>query len=214
MTTVMPSRLDLADQLDADLQFRRIQAGQPFVEQQQFRACRQRTSELDALLVDIGQLPAEKVRAIRRVPPARAARRYLASPSPGAAGSLPNILPIMTFSRVVMPGRTRTSWNVRAMRMRQISNERAPMISSPWKWIDPESGGSSPVMRLRTVVLPEPFGPIRPVMPPDGTSKERSRTATRPPNALLKTLYAEHRAGAQAAAVAQDGLWGRPGDAL
>src|ERR1700733_13839171 len=39
-------------------------------------------------------------------------------------------------------------------------------------------------MRLRTVVLPEPFGPMRPVMPPAGISKERSRTAMRPPKAF------------------------------
>src|SRR6202041_2807214 len=117
----------------------------------------------------------------------------------GLVGSLPNIRPSATFSRVVAPGRTRTSWNVRAMRARHISNDRTPMISSPWRTIDPASGGSSPVMRLRTVVLPEPFGPMRPVMPPAGISKERSRTATRPPKAFLRPWTLSRAPGGGAA---------------
>src|SRR5919204_1331552 len=37
-------------------------------------------------------------------------------------------------------------------------------------------------MRLKTVVLPAPFGPIRPTISPSPTSSETSSTATIPPN--------------------------------
>src|SRR5262245_9789337 len=95
--------------------------------------------------------------------------------------------PSMTFSRTVMCGSTRTSWKVRAMRARQMRNAGQPKMSSPRNRMAPLSGPISPVTRLSTVVLPEPFGPIRPVILPASMSKERSRTATRPPKALRKS---------------------------
>src|SRR5262245_22029517 len=39
-------------------------------------------------------------------------------------------------------------------------------------------------MMLKIVVLPAPFGPIRPLMSPSGTANEASRTARRPRNDL------------------------------
>src|SRR5512144_2201561 len=39
-------------------------------------------------------------------------------------------------------------------------------------------------MQLKTVVLPAPFGPIKAVMVPFATSKDRSSTATRPPKRM------------------------------
>ena len=80
--------------------------------------------------------------------------------------------PSMTFSRVVMCGSTRTSWNVRAIRARQTWNDCKPINSLPRNRIAPLSGANSAVMRLSTVVLPEPFGPIRPMICPCGISKE------------------------------------------
>ena len=52
---------DLVDQLDADLQFGRIETGEPFVEQQQLRPGRQRARQLDPLLIDVGQLRPVKI---------------------------------------------------------------------------------------------------------------------------------------------------------
>ena len=52
---------DLADQLDPDLQFGRVEAGKPFVEQQQVRMGGERARKLDPLLVDIGELRAVKM---------------------------------------------------------------------------------------------------------------------------------------------------------
>src|SRR5205085_1348190 len=40
-------------------------------------------------------------------------------------------------------------------------------------------------MRLKTVLLPEPLGPISPTMVPALTSNEQSRTADKPPNRLV-----------------------------
>src|ERR1700732_2801056 len=48
----------------------------------------------------------------------------------------------------------------------------------------PPSRRMKPVTRLKTVVLPEPFGPISPVMLPSATDREQPSTATTPPNRL------------------------------
>ncbi len=53
---------------------------------------------------------------------------------------------------------------------------------SPSKAISPSSGEYSRVIRLNIVVLPAPFGPIRPAISPSLTSNETSSTATMPPN--------------------------------
>src|SRR6516162_8752112 len=41
-------------------------------------------------------------------------------------------------------------------------------------------------MRLKTVVLPDPFGPSRPTISPSCTVKDTSSTARRPPKALVR----------------------------
>ena len=40
-------------------------------------------------------------------------------------------------------------------------------------------------MQLKSVVLPAPFGPIRPQIAPRGTSKETSSSAVTPPNRIV-----------------------------
>ena len=60
---------DPADQLDSGLQFDRIEAGKPFVEQQELRMGRDRASQLRALLVDIGQLRPLKIGASSETDP-------------------------------------------------------------------------------------------------------------------------------------------------
>jgi len=42
-------------------------------------------------------------------------------------------------------------------------------------------GGYTPVITLNAVVLPAPFGPIRPTSSPTFTSSEKSATAFSPP---------------------------------
>ena len=48
--------------------------------------------------------------------------------------------------------------------------------------------GSTPVIRLNTVDLPAPFGPISPTISPSRTSMSKSLTAFRPPNCLVSPL--------------------------
>ncbi|MCY1380930.1 hypothetical protein D9M69_687920 [compost metagenome] len=48
----------------------------------------------------------------------------------------------------------------------------------------PRVTGNTPLIRLKVVLLPAPFGPIRPMISPELTLKEMSLTATRPPNSL------------------------------
>ena len=42
----------------------------------------------------------------------------------------------------------------------------APAISRPWKRIEPAVGANVPESMLKIVLLPEPFGPIRPRISP------------------------------------------------
>ena len=59
-------------------------------------------------------------------------------------------------------------------------------MSRPVRRMVPASGRSTPEIRLSTVVLPEPFGPIRPMISPCATAKPRSLTATSPPKACRR----------------------------
>ena len=50
--------------------------------------------------------------------------------------------------------------------------------------IEPWSGFSAPVIILNRVVLPAPFGPMMPTMPPGGSLKFKSSISTLSPNAF------------------------------
>ena len=54
----------------------------------------------------------------------------------------------------------------------------SPILSSPL------SGCSSPAIILNSVVLPAPFGPITPTIPPGGNEKVMSSTSSRSPKPL------------------------------
>src|SRR5271154_2725306 len=60
-----------------------------------------------------------------------------------------------------------------------------PPISCPRKRIEPAVGASVPDSRLKIVLLPEPFGPIRPRISPSPTLKAILDTAVNPPNRLI-----------------------------
>ena len=64
----------------------------------------------------------------------------------------------------------------------------------------PASGFSSPTIMRKSVVLPAPFGPITPTMPPGGSEKVRSSNSSLSPNPFDDALgldddVAEPRAG-------------------
>src|SRR5262249_54598270 len=66
----------------------------------------------------------------------------------------------------------------------------SPSMRRPSKWTAPASGRSRLVMRLKTVVLPDPLGPMRPTMLPVATSKEHSLTARSPPKSFVSPATA------------------------
>src|SRR2546422_1475696 len=59
-----------------------------------------------------------------------------------------------------------------------------PAISRSRRRIEPPSGTRAPVIRLKSVVLPDPLGPVTPISSPSGTAKVTSLTARTPPNAF------------------------------
>src|SRR3989441_7395386 len=61
-----------------------------------------------------------------------------------------------------------------------------PPISAPRKRTEPALGLSAPAMRLNTVLLPEPLGPIRPRISPSATSNETLLTAVKPPKLFVR----------------------------
>src|SRR5438045_614190 len=60
-------------------------------------------------------------------------------------------------------------------------------MGRPSSSMEPSSGAYTPVMRLKTVVFPAPFGPIKPYRSPGLSDMFRFRTATRPPNRLVQS---------------------------
>src|SRR4051795_2826399 len=60
-----------------------------------------------------------------------------------------------------------------------------PEISAPSNRIDPAVGTSVPDSRLKIVLLPEPFGPIRPRISPRSTLNDTLLTAVKPPNRFI-----------------------------
>src|SRR5215475_10795608 len=67
---------------------------------------------------------------------------------------------------------------------RATRSPRHPSIRRPAKRMVPRSGLRKPEARLKTVVLPAPFGPITAVIEPSATAKEAPSTAATPPKAL------------------------------
>src|SRR5262245_11373266 len=63
-----------------------------------------------------------------------------------------------------------------------------PAISLPSNRMEPALGGSVPDSTLKIVLLPEPFGPIRPRISPRSTLNDTSLTAVNPPKRLTNPL--------------------------
>src|SRR5665213_589437 len=55
-------------------------------------------------------------------------------------------------------------------------------MSSPLKTMLPEVGRSTPVMQLKNVLLPAPFGPMTARISPAPSSKSTALSAAKPPN--------------------------------
>src|SRR6266446_3165718 len=68
-----------------------------------------------------------------------------------------------------------------------------PASSAPANFIDPADGTSVPESRLKIVLLPEPFGPIRPRISPSSTLNETLLTAVKPPKRLTSPATSSTR---------------------
>ena len=63
-----------------------------------------------------------------------------------------------------------------------------PTADIPSKTISPELTGNTPVIKLNSVVLPAPFGPITPNTSPCLTPKDTPVRAATPPKLLLTSF--------------------------
>ncbi len=75
-------------------------------------------------------------------------------------------------------------WKLRAMPRRVRWYAGSVEMFSPAKVIVPASLRSAPETQLMSVVLPEPFGPIRPKRSPGATAMLTSVSAAKPPKCL------------------------------
>src|SRR5580704_14724070 len=64
----------------------------------------------------------------------------------------------------------------------------AAVILRPFRRISPASGASPPAIRLKSVVLPAPFGPIMPSASPGATDRSISSAAITEPKVLRRPL--------------------------
>src|SRR5882672_5085183 len=78
-------------------------------------------------------------------------------------------------------------WNERPTPRRQRSCGATPVTSRPLSVTRPRSGRRWPVIKLKRVVLPAPFGPMIAPMLPRGASKLTPPTATKPPKIFTRS---------------------------
>ena len=74
----------------------------------------------------------------------------------------------------------RTVWKVRIRPARAIRCAGWPVMSAPASTTLPPSSFWKPEMQSIAVLLPEPLGPIRPVMLPASTSNDTPSSACTP----------------------------------
>src|SRR5690606_16193567 len=106
-----------------------------------------------------------------------------ASPAPSRSGRA-YCSGISRFSSTDMLRNGRGIWKLRVMprRTRRYAGRR--VTSRPLKITAPPSQGSAPEMQLIIVVLPEPFGPIRPRRSPSNRCMLTPSSARKPPKRL------------------------------
>src|SRR6266496_417976 len=93
--------------------------------------------------------------------------------------------PTSTFSSAVMFANRRMFWKVRPIPRAVTWCGFRPLICKPSNSSVPLVGGYRPVIILKNVVLPAPFGPIRPLIEPRSITKSTLLTATKPPKRLV-----------------------------
>src|SRR4051794_33872318 len=104
------------------------------------------------------------------------------------------------FSSAVMLPNSRMFWKVRAIPSLVMANRLWPPMLLPLKSTSPDVGAYTPVIVLKHVVFPAPFGPIRPRISPGRMSNDTSSSATTPPKRIV-TLRRDSSASSGAATV-------------
>src|SRR5262249_20958028 len=83
------------------------------------------------------------------------------------------------------------------MPRRQTSDGGSPEMRSRLKRISPALSAVTPVIRLKTVLLPAPLGPMRPWIDPAATVIGRSATACTPPKRRETPRSSRSKAGSR-----------------
>ena len=174
----------LADQRDSLVDLRRIEPRHHLVEQQQPRLRRQRPRHFKPALVDGREI---------------ARRRALARRQADEIDGLARLVARAVGLRVAQEGAGHhvVEHGHAAERLRNLKGARKPVRADIMRpQADDLRGrkrtpsryraGRNPVMRLKAVVLPAPFGPISASVSFSRTEKLTSCTARRPPKRLLR----------------------------
>src|SRR6478672_3470980 len=106
-----------------------------------------------------------------------------------------------TFSRTVRAGKMWQSWKVRAIPFCATSCTGIPVTSSPAKITCPALGLSTLVIRLNTVDLPAPLGPMTARISPGSTDRSMPSTAARAPKRRTRPLHSSSCTGCLLAAI-------------
>src|SRR5881296_3200870 len=91
------------------------------------------------------------------------------------------------LSRLSPPDGGDVRFDVRPMPSSAIRWAGSPRIGRPSKRTSPPSGGERRLRQLKSVVLPAPFGPMRPTICPASTSKETESSARMPPKRTVRS---------------------------
>src|SRR5258706_16385374 len=102
------------------------------------------------------------------------------------------------------------TWKLRARPRRAMRYGRSPAISRPWRRIEPCEGTSRPLIRLKSVDLPAPLGPMIAWRSPSGIASDTPRMISVAPK-LLRTASSATAASAIGVASRQGAV--QPGDA-
>ena len=186
---------DGADRRRQALGFVRRQSRRGLVEQQQPGLRGERASDFQEPLLAIGECARLRFGGASSSPTKSSSSRARASISRSAcrvrrvrssADSTPPSVwrwqPTWMFSSTERFWNSCTSWKVRTRPAAAIASGGRAVMSFPAKMMRPASGVWNPEIRLNSVVLPAPLGPITAVTPPSTTSRSTASTATSPPN--------------------------------
>src|SRR5947209_17021552 len=129
-----------------------------------------RTSSTSSRSVDLVARPPPTSSATRPTPSWRFSARWVAT---------------KTLSSTDSSANTWGFWNVLTRPRAATSSGRRPPMFSPFHNTAPELAGASRAITLRSVVFPEPFGPMMPRTSPGATTNDTFETAMRPLKRLV-----------------------------